>query len=369
MPKKKIKIIIALGFVLAAGLVVLGGALFADQLRAINSLRPLGTGIFFLEYRGDYGLGSFLAAGGAASDQDLARFLTGYFTKGFYRYKPREKIIGCSTLAAQLPRGGSGFGRNFDLDQCCALIVSTAPEDGYASISTTNPGFLGFEPDFDPGFGDKAVLLASVFAPLDGLNEKGFCGAILALEHEGRTSQNRGKPNLTTTAALRLLLDRAADVEEAVDLLSRYDLHASADQDYHFALADASGRAVVVEYIQGEMYVTETAVVTNHFLTEGDYRGVGRNPGDFRQETLEKYLELKEGILSPKDFKEALAAAAQKDRISTQWSIFYDLGRRELFFYHQQDFTSPFPFNFSSPAGVFQLQQTYSGREVKVKAS
>ncbi len=40
--------------------------------------------------------------------------------------------------------------------------------------------------------------------------------------------------------AVRLLLDRAASVDEAVELLSQYDLHASAGMMVHFAIAEAA---------------------------------------------------------------------------------------------------------------------------------
>ena len=123
--------------------------LFAyDQIRAINSITKLQERLFYMEYRGGYGLADFLKQGGASSDKELTEFLTRFFTKGIYKYKaPEELIDGCSTIAAQLPGGGYGFGRNFDLDECSALIVRTVPQDGYASISTTNLKFLGFSRD------------------------------------------------------------------------------------------------------------------------------------------------------------------------------------------------------------------------------
>ena len=54
-----------------------------------------------------------------------------------------------------------------------------------------------------------------------------------------------------------------ANVDEALTLLQQYDLHASMGMMIHFALADTTGRGVVVEYINNEMVVTETPVVTN----------------------------------------------------------------------------------------------------------
>lgn len=38
----------------------------------------------------------------------------------------------------------------------------------------------------------------------------------------------------------------------------------------HLALTDTTGRSVVVEYVNNEMIVTQTTVVTNFYLAEGE---------------------------------------------------------------------------------------------------
>ena len=102
--------------------------------------------------------------------------------------------------------------------------------------------------------------------------------------------QDTGKPNLTTTTAIRLFLDRAANVEEALALLGQYDMHSSMGMMVHFALADRSGRSVVVEYIDDEMVVTDTPAVTNFYLAEGRKQGIGTAQSHTRYERLMKRL-------------------------------------------------------------------------------
>lgn len=53
------------------------------------------------------------------------------------------------------------------------MLVHTIPKNGYESISTCN---LGFGEDWKPdgSIGDKFIALASVYAILDGKNEKGL---------------------------------------------------------------------------------------------------------------------------------------------------------------------------------------------------
>ena len=65
-------------------------------------------------------------------------------------------------------------------------------------------------------------------------------------------------------------------MEEALKLLGQYDLHASMNYMVHFAIADADGNSVAVEYIDNEMVVTKTLVLTNFYLAEGKSRVSGQ---------------------------------------------------------------------------------------------
>ena len=50
--------------------------------------------------------------------------------------------------------------------------------------------------------------------PLDGMNEKGLAVSVNMIQDYDAICQDTGKPDLTTTTAIRLLfLDRAANVE------------------------------------------------------------------------------------------------------------------------------------------------------------
>lgn len=50
----------------------------------------------------------------------------------------------------------------------------------------------------------------------------------------------------------------------------------------HFAIADARGNSVAVEYMHNEMKVIQTSVLTNIYLGEGDKKGIVSLP-DFRR--------------------------------------------------------------------------------------
>ncbi len=338
---KRRKVLIGIGglIVLIALIGVLG---FGTQIKAIRTITKLADNLFYMEYEGDYGLTQFLEQGGAKSDDEVAAYLAGFFSRGLYKFEAPETIYGCSTLAAQTPKGGNIFGRNFDWDDCTVLIIKTVPTDGYVSISTANAEFLGVSGD-PQNIADRFVYLGSTYAPLDGMNEKGLCVAVLALDDTWQTRQDTGKAGITTTTAIRMLLDQAATVDEALELLKQYDMCSSAELGYHFALADATGQAVVVEYIDNIMYVTEETAATNHILTSMPYHDDGKDEWSaYRYDTLKDLLAQADGIMDVDQVKEALTRVSS----STQWSIVYDQRDLEAVYYHRMNFDRPFRFEF-----------------------
>lgn len=182
---------------------------------------------------------------------------------------------------------------------------------------------------------------AAPYAPMDGMNEKGLCVAVLMIEDRPGFQQDSEKPDLTTTTAVRLLLDKAADVEEALALLEQYDLHASAGMMVHFAIADAGGRSVAVEYINNEMSVVKTPVVTNFYLTPGEKYGIGTEESHRRYEILTETLA-GHPTMSMEEVRDAMDSVSKHnfDSVfaSTEWSIVFDQTNRTARYYHREDF-------------------------------
>ena len=61
--------------------------------------------------------------------------------------------------------------------------------------------------------------------------------ADLMVSHEEGIDQNTDKPDITIVSGLRLLLDKAANVDEAIELLSQYDMHFSLGRAQPYALS------------------------------------------------------------------------------------------------------------------------------------
>ncbi len=312
-----------------------------ETVEVTTEEKQIVPGLSAVRYEGDSGLDAFLKQGGAASDGEVVTFL-GSFLGGTVP-SIRTGGFGCSSLSVPSPEGHALFGRNFDWNACEALIVQSVPAEGYASISTVNMGFLG---SYLNKFPAQARTLAALYAPLDGMNEKGLCVAVLMIQDNASINQNTGKPDLTATTAVRVLLDKAANVEEALALLAQYDLHASMGMMVHFALSDAEGSSVAVEYIGNEMAVTETPALTNFYLAEGEKRGIGTTQSHTRYNILTDALK-KSPSMTLEQVRDAMDSVS-KDNFgefeSTEWTAAYDQSTGEVRYYHRENYQTAYLF-------------------------
>lgn len=340
---KRTVLLSILAVFLAALLLIV--CLFWPIIRSAIGVKKLEDGLYAMEYSGDYGLEDFLEQGGKSSDMAVADFVIDRLFHGLINLDLQSRPFGCSTLSVSSPEGGRLFGRNFDWGRCTTLIVQTQPKDGYASISTVNMDFLNLGLRLSENTFVRLMSAAAPYAPMDGMNEKGLCVAVLMIEDRPGFDQDTGKPDLTTTTAVRLLLDTAANVEEALSLLEQYDLHASAGMMVHFAIADADGRSVAVEYIDNEMRVVETPIATNFYLTPGEKYGVGTEESHRRYEILTETLR---PSMSLDDVRDAMDSVSKHNFdsafASTEWSIVFDQSGGEARYYHRENYERAYSF-------------------------
>lgn len=310
-----------------------------------EDITELEEGLSIVRYEGDYGFDGFLEQGGADSDAGVVSYVSERIMGNLPGLIFGGDPFGCSTLSVQGADGGYLFGRNFDWDTCNGLIISARPENGYASVSTVNRDFIQAGGVDISKLPDRMQAAVGLYAPLDGMNEEGLAVSVNMIQDSETINQNTGKPDLTTTTAVRLLLDRAADVNEAVELLGQYDLHASMNMMIHFALSDASGRSVVVEYVDNEMTVTETKVVTNFYLTEGEKYGIGTSQSHERYDILQQTLAGQESMTEA-EVRDALDSVS-KDNFtdefaSTEWSIVMNQETKELTYFHRENYENEY---------------------------
>ncbi len=308
-----------------------------------EEILQLENGFFAVRFDGEYYFDEFLEKGGAPSDAQVVEFLMGSLSAD-YGLSFSGNPFGCSTISVKNENGGYFFGRNFDWNRCNAMIVQSAPQSEYASISTVNTDFISGI-DFSQ-LPDKEQAMIALYAPLDGMNEKGLTVSVNMIQDSSTISQNTDKPDITTTTAVRLLLNKAADVDEAVALLEQYDMHASMGFMVHFALADAYGNSVAVEYVNNEMIVTKTPVVTNFYIAEGEKQGIGTAQSHERYDILMKSLE-NNSDMDMNDVRDALSSVSKGnfgEFESTEWSIVFNQSTGEVHYYHRENYDKSYTF-------------------------
>lgn len=265
-PKRSVKKILLTVLAVIVVLLVLAfagiWAVWHNEISSVASIQMLRErnddhldgAVYSMQVKGDFYLDDFVAQGGVSSDTELIQFITDNITHGVVDLNMTAPEIGCSSFTATAENGDALFARNYDFSKTNAMLVFTEANEGrHATISTVDLQFLGIDVDQDmTGLMDKVICLAAPYAPLDGINDAGVsCGIYMTYqggEETVATSQDTDKPDFTSTTLLRLILDYADSVEEAVQIASSYDLHDSANTSYHYMVADSTGKSAILEW-------------------------------------------------------------------------------------------------------------------------
>lgn len=283
----------------------------------------------------DYSIDDIISSGITDTQSIIDAVIRLYLPGLDIKYNAPE--FGCSAFSTGDTRGHVLTGRNYDFkNDTSAMLVHCRPTGRYESVATAALDNIGMNAPED----EKRAALANIAAPficLDGLNEKGVSIAVLTLDSEP-TFQHTGKPVIATTLAIRLVLDRAATTQEAVDILKQYDMMASSGRDYHFYINDASGDGRAVEYDCNssirELVDTPIRSITNFFAMyrdkvkphqHNDPYGHGRE----RYDSIEAVLTEAGDSATEETAWQAVKASSQEPNegditSNTQWSIVYD---------------------------------------------
>ncbi len=357
---------------LAALVIALAVAVFAlwhNELATLASFQKLSDrdeahrdgAVYQINFSGDYFFDEFLSQGGASNDAELISFVTRSITKGIIPMHIKTSSIACSAFTADTQSGDRVFGRNYDFSATNTAIVYTDPGEGrHASYSTIDLSFLGLDADKDvETIGQKFLTLAAPYVPLDGINDAGVaCGIFMSYQGEGKgtpTDTQTDRPDITSTTLLRLILDYADSVEDAVALAQQYDLHDSASSCFHYMVADSTGRSAILEWVgtdadhdadgaERQLNVlwndtdalsdsSDWQVVTNFIKTPGYYDGTtAEMKGLDRYEHLTAALRETDGIVADKDAAMDLLASVGRrtwdnddSNSNTVHSVVYDL--------------------------------------------
>lgn len=299
--------------------------------------------LFSYEKEADFYFDEFLNNGGATSDEKVAEFLIKKLGKDINIGNVFSNIFSCSTFQV---KSDDGFlsGRNFDFTRCKAAILKAKPVNAYKSISTIDIDFIGSIYNKVPENLKPYILY---YAPIDGMNEKGVVVAVNMIEDSDSINQNTKDKNITTTTAIRLILDKAKDTDEAIKLLSEYNMHASKGMMIHFFISDANGKSVAVEYIDNEMSIIDTNILTNYYITSGKKFGIGTNESHRRFEILKENIK-DDKTFNVNDAMDLLNKVSKKNFqtfSTTEWSIIFDQKNLTYNLCHRENFSNMYTYD------------------------
>ena len=343
-----------------AALCIAVACIWGGEIASIRSIAQVDGNpyLYKMEYKASYDLDD-LIANDIDENAELLDYVIGRIGKGLpLKIKSAQvadengemATLNCTSFQAKQADGdGFWYGRNYDFFKNPTMVTISHPKKGYASIAVSDMSHFGYSLEKLPdSFLSALSCLAAVYAPVDGINEKGLCTSIMALPKQA-SQQDTPKHDVGTTIIMRLWLDRCATVQEALDLLETVDVRhdAAVGSGYHYMVADANGDCAVVEFDKEDGWKTlivrkdaaeNAMLVTNHLLSEKYYTtepdpAVG-NPHSkswWRYETAGAYLEEHNGILSLEQAQECLSLVHWKDLVwedgtveDTQYSNVYD---------------------------------------------
>jgi hypothetical protein len=300
--------------VVVAALVL--AAPFHGRARSLFSLRRVDDHpLYVMHLYGNYDLDEYLedgvrSRGGSSSTAQMAR-----------------EPWACTVFAALNQEGEALLGRSFDWYNRPTLVLFTHPPGDYASVSLVDLSYLGFDTE-PPTWRERLRLLDAPYWTFDGMNEMGVAVGMMAVPWAD-TLDDPGKLTIGSLDAIRLVLDKAGSVDEAIALLGAYNIDWEGGPPLHYLIADAAGHSAVVEFVQGRMQVLPNRepwqVATNFLLTGHTAEGAQRSCP--RYATAYKALERADGSLSPVEAMDLLEDVSQD---ITMWSVVYGMTGGEI---------------------------------------
>lgn len=387
-------IVLAVVVLIAAALGISVACIWKDEISTIRSFKQLRArndehddgSVYQMNVKGGFYFSEFLQNGGASGDTELINFITEHITRGLVDMSIKETDIGCSSFTAVTPEGDVLFGRNYDMTKTnvCLTVTDPQEEGRHKSFSTVDLSYVGMDVESDvSGLMNKITCLAASYAPLDGINDAGVsCGIYMSYQGGDKTvatnQSDAEKDDITSTTMLRMVLDYADDVEEAVELIQKYNLHDSANTSFHYMVADATGKSAILEWVPAgenctdaldndgsarELVVTYNTDenfygalhkgatfnyqwITNFIIQDGYYESDDDKPGYDRYEYIAGQLQKTGGVVADEQAAmEILQAVGRRTWNGgggcTVHSVVYNLTKRTIYWVSNENFDDP----------------------------
>ncbi|NIS79338.1 MAG: linear amide C-N hydrolase [Anaerolineales bacterium] len=257
----------------------------------------------------------------------------------------------CSLFTALSDETNMLFGRNFDWDFSPAMLLFTHPSQGYASVSVVDIAYFGFGGAragnlMDLSLAERSALLQAPLLPFDGMNERGLTIGMAEVP-PGDMVPDPQKETIGSVRVIRMILDQAADVDEALSIMRNHNIDMSGGPPLHYLIADRKGRSALVEFYRGEMVVIDNHepwhLATNFLRSEA----AGSDEGFcWRYDTIYQRLESTAGKIST---QQAMDLLQDVSVAGTQWSVVYGMSTGEILISMGRQYEERHSFNLPTP--------------------
>lgn len=307
------------------------------QRQSLASLRHIRDQVLDeMQFVGDYGFEEYLARGKPGLWTGLPELTRTPF--------PDEEEQECSTAVTTNRSGETIFGHNNDSKKWRLLMLHTAPPAAHASISVVMVPTMGDPEGVDSLFPwtDGLLYLRAPFYPIVGMNDHGVAVAGMSSEGQEPAFDPR-RATLSYTQMIRLILDYAGTVEEAVELVQAYNWEHYHD---HLLIADRTGLSVVVELVDDRVV---TIPAQNRWQAATNFRLTGRAPEQWhglcwRFDRLTAGLTARSGDLDAEAMLQLMASVSMEETLETSVSAVFNLNTGDLLLAAHRDYAHPFNF-------------------------
>ena len=136
--------------------------------------------LYQMEYKAHYDLDDVIS-NDIDENAELLNYVIKRIGKGLpLKIKSSQVAANCTSFQAAKADGeGYWYGRNYDFFKNPTMVTVSHPRKGYASIACSDMSHFGYSLEKLPtSFAKSLNCLASIYAPVDGINEKGLCTLI-----------------------------------------------------------------------------------------------------------------------------------------------------------------------------------------------
>lgn len=230
-----------------------------------------------------------------------------------------------------------------DTAKTIPFIVSTDSSDGYKTIGLANLLNLGWS---EKNIISKLSALSSPYFTFDGMNEYGVAVASLSVPTGSSSKVDDSRVTLYDFAVERITIDKAKTVEEAIKLLSNYNIKMEANYPTQYMIADRNGNCAVIEYIDGDMQVVDKTgsyqIATNMLLYNNENH-IGYSADRYRK--FEIALSQADGTITVDDALELLEANTTPGE--AQWSVVYNLTKKTMYAEFYGDYENTYTYTIN----------------------